>query len=469
MRYNRFRVIVEDKSNRRIIKQSDASLHGRVREDNIAENALNQYSEMLATGKLAERDYLVTLGSLLYERLFDKTDTPFSQAFKGQFDKVQREDQAVVLRLILEFEKDARSLAEMPWEYIYYPDDDEGRGFFLAAHSKLILARYVPLNEDTLEKLKTEKGPLRILVAVAKPDDLGPVKAEPVIETIEALKNAFPDLIETHLINQPTKRSLTEKIDDTNPHVLHFIGHGQLEPTSGGSIALLRERDQKESLRKNQKSYVWISDTDLADCFMNHQPRLNFLQVCEGARPASFSHQAFRGLALQLVYSGIPAVVALQYKVENEVANLFAKTFYQSLGKGKPVDAAVQDGRRELGIYLNEKENFSSRAFGSPVVFLQTPESIIIPVTQRELANTQDSLTASVTLECPRCREELPSNLKLNYCFHCGTAVMNCPKCNRLIDWNGDCTWCGYRTSLGNRVKSVPLQNSDPSDHVNLG
>ena len=134
-----------------------------------------------------------------------------------------------------------------------------------------------------------------------------------------------------------------------------------------GHLAFVKD-EKDETVR-------WISDVDLADAFMDFQPRLIFLHACEGA--SSDSYEGFKGLALQLVYSKIPAVVAMQYSVENKVAIQFAKTFYQCLGEGKPVDVAVQAGRLELGMYLGE-QNFSSRAFGSPVVYLQSAQGIII-------------------------------------------------------------------------------------------
>ena len=113
----------------------------------------------------------------------------------------------------------------------------------------------------------------------------------------------------------------------------------------------------------------------MADAFLDFQPRLIFLHTCEGDKEdkedaESESYDGFKKLALELVYSQVPAVVAMQYPVKNRVAIKFAETFYQCLGEGKRIDEAVQEGRLELGRYLDE-QNFSSRAFGSPMVYLQ--------------------------------------------------------------------------------------------------
>jgi hypothetical protein len=449
MRYEKFRVIVEDRYYRRIIKHTDASsrhrVGGDINQDEKAEAVISEYSEMLAEGKV-KRDNLETLGTHLYDLLFDSN---ISRTFKSEFDRAKREKSVVILRLILEFEPDARKLIEMPWEYIYYPNnrDGGGRGTFLATNSRLVLARYIPLNEEILKELEPDEKPLRILLVIAKPENLGPIKAEPVIAAIEGLAHTFPDSIRVEKLDQPTKRSLKAAVARYQPHALHFIGHGRYDKQrQGGSLALLKE---------DQKKADWIIDKDFADYFEVDKPRLIFLQTCEGARSNS-SYQALRGSALQLVYSGIPAVIAMQYKIENQVANLFAKKFYESLGNGKPIDASVQDGRLELAMFL-ENENFNSRAFGSPVIFLQNANSIIIADAQTELTHPR----TPVVQECPQCLDKLPPGFKINYCLHCGVALMPCPSCKRLIHRDGDCTKCGYQTPLSGRMKTLPPLSSD--------
>ena len=361
MEYKEFKILIEDTERIRATKPNGVTLKGAVEMDSLKARMLNIFHSWLSRGKIEKREELVVFGSYLYEVLFNGE---IGVAFKTTFDEIQQQKE-MSLRVILEFEQEARELATLPWEYLYSPDTDRERGFFIATRNKLILTRQVPLNV-AFEVLTPDEKPLRLLIAVSKPEDMGIVNAEPVVESIEKLKEGMPDSLRIERLNQPTKRSFMDKVRDFRPHVVHFIGHGAYD-TQEGRLAFVK--DEKD------KTVRWISDRDLADAFMDFQPRLIFLHACEGA--SSDSYEGFNGLALQLVYSKVPAVVAMQYPVKNMVAIQFAKTFYQCLGEGKPVDVAVQAGRLELGMYLGE-QNFSSRAFGSPVVYLQSAQGIII-------------------------------------------------------------------------------------------
>ncbi len=444
MEYKEFRVTVVDQNNIRATKPGGITTTGSVQMDDLKKSTINIFNNWLAKGKIENRKELVVLGSYLYGVLFSgKIDTEF----KDTFDKI-RQQPDTSLRMTLEFEQEARELATMPWEYIYFPDTPGDRGFFIATRGKLILTRHVPLNV-ALEDLQPREKPLRVLIVVSQHKDLGIVNAEPVIETIEELKNRLPDAIETDKLDQPTKRSFIYKVKNFQPHVLHFIGHGEYDK-QGGRLAFVQEEDQK--------SVAWIGDLDLADCFQDFQPRLIFLHACEGA--TSESYEGFSGLALQLVYSKVPAVVAMQYPIENKVAIKFAKKFYQCLGEGKPIDVAVQEGRQELGMYLDE-QNFSSRAFGSPVVYLQSEEGIII-------AEAESEVTPRPLLEQKvRCPNRSCPGLVLSTdrrCGKCGDRLTPCPKCGEVMSEDvGICVKCGHEVGASpDRMDKAATGTTEP-------
>ena len=450
MEYKEFRVIIEDEKRLRIIKPSGVSRTSDVPMDDLNKKTIEMFSKWLAKGLITERGDIAVLGSHLYNGLFNPD---ISKEFKEEFDKVQGQS-STVLRLVLEFELGAREFANMPWEFIYYPDTAMDRGFLLATRSRLILARHVPLN---IKEFEPDSGPLRILIVVSKPEQdtdgtpMDIVNANPVIETIEELKNRLPDSIETDKLLQPTKRSLADKLGEFQPHVLHFIGHGKYDK-DGGFLALVSEEDPK--------TVRWIVDMDLADYFMDLPIRLIFLHACEGAK--SESYEAFRGVALQLVYQKVPAVVAMQYKVSNKEANRFTKKFYESLSEGKPIDAAVQDGRLELGMYLEEL-HFSSRAFGSPVVYLQSADGIIIAEKKEEEVPPVESppLVTPYKVPCPYpdCPGYVITDSAL--CLKCRRDLMQCPQCGTVMAKDiGICHKCKYTVS---RVKPVLQELVEPS------
>jgi hypothetical protein len=448
--YKEFKVIVESRFKIEVIKSNGIHRTGDVRLSALEERTINIFNRWLANGKIENREELVVLGTSLYNILFDNT---ISKEFKEEYDKVIKEQPSPVLRVVLEFKPDARDLAKMPWEYIYYPDnpDGEGRGFFIATDSQLILARHVPLKVGVGDQ-KPGPKPLRVLIVASKPENraggepLGIVKSDEIIQTIKALKKLHPDAIEIKEMpdpdnpdqTQPSKRRLSETVQQFQPHVLHFIGHGEYEDDRG-HLLLVKDDDPKTASR--------IDDEAFADCFRNKEPRLIFLHACEGARTDSYA--AFRGVALQLAYSRVPAVVAMQYEIANSMATRFANKFYESLGKGKPIDVAVQDGRLELGMFTDEEQNFSNRAFGSPVVFLQNAAGIIIAEAQPEpiLPAPPPAPAIALAENCPYgdgCQGKIFSDA--TRCVRCTRKVMLCPNGHIMAKQAGlCCPKCDYR------------------------
>jgi hypothetical protein len=254
-----------------------------------------------------------------------------------------------------------------------------------------------------------------------------------IVKTIEQLTS-----IETHVLRQPTKDSLKKSVNEYTPHVLHFIGHGQYDEK--GKLTFVNASGMA----------VLVDDEELADCFMNYKPQLVLLQACEGAR--SESYRAFKGVALQLLYAGITGVIAMQYEIENQVAATFSRRFYMSLGEGKPIDAAVQDGRIEIGTHGTEDKpkNFSNRDFGSPVVYLQkSKKDLILIDTQSEREPTGNLPPVSPPpskMNCPY------SDCATGYVIP-GTRVCSCqnrrplkqcPVCTHVIRGGQEepCDWC---------------------------
>jgi hypothetical protein len=427
MKYKEFRVVILNEEDIRAILPSRTTRKGKINLDRLTKNVITVFDSMVARGKIDDREELKTFGTLLYAVLFkDDIDTEFKKAY----DEVLTQ-QDTFLRLILEFEDKAQELAILPWEFLYYPDTDKEKGFQIATRNKLILTRYVPLSV-AFPTIKPVEMPLRILASVSKPTDLGIVLADPVIEAIGKLKEQSPGAIEVVRLDNPDRRSFHQKIKEFKPHVLHFIGHGGWdEGQRAGKLALV-SKDQAAD---------WISDRDFSDYFVDYQPRLLFLHACEGA--ATDSYGGFRGVALQMVYSGIPAVIAMQYPITNKAAIQFAQKFYECLGQGKPVDVAVQEGRLELGMYL-EDSNFSSRDFGSPVAFLQSGDAIILASREEPGSPGGAAVADKVTCPNPTCANNVRPQDR--FCSKCGHELGKCPRCEKIMDETvGICSVCGYR------------------------
>lgn len=356
--------------------------------DRLTRQTIEVLTRWFADGSIRQRDEVKLIGSYLYRVLFsDKIEEEFLEAFRADGNT------ANPLRVVLSFENKARELATWPWEYLYLPDDlHRGTtGTFLASDTKLTLSRNVPkLVADTPASDDEE---LRILVVVSEPDNANAVDTNEVLSKLSEFEKEAPDKIKLKTLPEicpdclgesrsfarscdtcdgngiygvPTFRQF-DKAMKWRPHIVHFIGHGKFE-NKVGSLGFIDEGEQH--------LVDWTEETDVADCFGDWKPNLVFLQACKGAH--ADTTDVLSGVALRLAYNGIPAVIAMQFKTGNQVAQSFATKFYDTV-RERPIDEAVQHGRVEIRRFLS----FGDITFGCPVVYLHNfadvPEQRFLP------------------------------------------------------------------------------------------
>jgi hypothetical protein len=170
------------------------------------------------------------------------------------------------------------------------------------------------------------------------------------------------------------------------------------------------------------------------------------LQACETAQ-LPHSYQAISGVAQQLAYMNIPAVVAMQYEIENQIANTFARAFYDALANSKFIDEAVQVGRQMVASVERTTSNVTY-AFALPVLYLRQTGGLLAPAP----SISAPSLSASApvlggiqpsALMCPYC-QTATRNSAAKICGKCG-AELHCPKCDAGVpDKLNFCEGCGY-------------------------
>jgi len=300
--YQEFRVEVRNLSKVKVTRPGGTTLEGNVRWDRLTKDLLEVFDRQLAEGRINYRQELTVIGSHLYRTLFSDR---VAQAFEDDFAYVRKKKnfEEIVMRLKLEFHPDADELAKLPWEYLYAVESDGSKGRFIAAEEQLVLTRFVPLDRNYPDDPDDRR--LRILAAVsapvreltpdsspAEPDyqDLGPIKADPVISQLTSLEKEQPDRFQVKKLDSPTQRALADCVGEFKPHVLHFIGHGKYGVRHDeGYLAMIQEDDRETA--------CWVDDESFADCFREWPPPLVFLQACEGARTESYN--IFRGMALR--------------------------------------------------------------------------------------------------------------------------------------------------------------------------
>lgn len=302
--------------------------------------------------KLDDRADFEALGSLLHAVLLDNRVGELLRARMRELPKGDR------MRIELQFDF-AAEFAGYPWEFLFAPPST-----FFATDRQLVLSRYMALPISS-EELRVEESHLRLMFIVARPRRLGPVVSDGVVESARELESSYDVVVEE--FENPTIDVLEDLVEEHEPHILHYIGHGQVDPGSAQSAVALTEPDGEDP--------QWIDERSFSDVFKYWQPRLVVLQSCEvGAVDWSTN---FAGLAPRLLKSRIPAVIAMQYPVYNKPATTFGRALYGALAAGEPVDGAVQDAR--LRVARSKRSFYADRDFGAPVLYMRSPDGLILP------------------------------------------------------------------------------------------
>jgi CHASE2 domain-containing sensor protein len=304
-----------------------------------------------ASGEL-DAEFLRHFGGLLWDGLFSGD---IRDLYRSCLGEVQRDDSTGVrIRLCI----DALEAAVLPWELLY----DRSRDAFLATSTETPLTRYISLQEP-IRNLQTVP-PIRVLVAIPEASGLD-VQAER--ETItRALRDLGDAVAPTILEGRVTRSKIRQALVSNQYHVFHFIGHGVFEEEEG---LLIINSDDGES------EHDRIAGRAFGAFFQDYPSmKLVVLNACQGAQVSATRPLA--GVAPQLVRRGVPAVVAMQYPIEDRAAVLFAREFYRKLCTGSDrgrVDAAVSHARNAL-----DADHPGTLAFATPVLYMRSSPAGVI-------------------------------------------------------------------------------------------
>lgn len=259
------------------------------------------------------------------------------------------------LRLHLPAGRDGfASLVSLPWEVLYWAERGQFPGL-LRSISLVRLHEIARCPHDAPVEL-----PLRVL-AVASGAGNPPLNVEEEYRSLEAACAGIAH-VEITRLPKATPHALRQALHERDFHVLHFMGHGAYNRTTGAGVLVFEKEDGSPNLLPAS------SFADLVHDFPSL--RLVLLTACDSARmPSEDGLDAFASVASALLRAGLPAVVAMQYRISGEAADLFSEAFYRRLVAGDPVDAATAEGR--MAIHL---EDAGSVEWATPVLFLRTPD-----------------------------------------------------------------------------------------------
>ena len=294
-----------------------------------------------------------TFGSALFNAVFS---ADVRACLRSSVDEAKRENAGIRVRLRLA----DPALADLPWEFLYVQSVNR----FLALSVQTPLVRYMDLPE-VLQPIGVSP-PIRVLVMISSPTDYPALDVE---AEWRRLNDALGDLIKAGTLSlermaDATLSALQRRLRRARYHIFHFIGHGEFDQTMQEGVLLL-EREQQRGHR--------VGSQYLGMLLHDHESlRVAVLNACEGARTSK--QDPFAGSAQTLVQQGIPAVIAMQFEIADDVAGTFAHEFYGALSDGYPIDAAVTEARKAIFAMGCEVE------WATPVLYLRAPDGRIFDI-----------------------------------------------------------------------------------------
>lgn len=270
------------------------------------------------------------------------------------WDRAARIGRGLRLRLSI----DPPEIASFPWELLRDPVRDH---CFAMAISTL-LVRYLDQTGHFGGLVDAQaRLPINLLLVAPTTSALNQdAECSAIMEATSPLEGA----LKIWLADGPvTRAGLADRLLAGRYDILHFSGHGGFADGQG-HIALSDARGNPD----------WVDGQTLSWLVGNHTSLK--LVVLNGCRTGLVSDGlAFRGLAPQLVRRGIPAVVAMQYPLSDEIAGTFARDFYRQLCTGEnvgQVDLAVTHARNMLGVLYP-----GDRGWAAPVLYTHALEGTI--------------------------------------------------------------------------------------------
>jgi hypothetical protein len=308
------------------------------------------------------------LGEHLYTWFFQ--DDVVSRHFSALLEKGRN------LRLLWDME--APELMSLPLECLYIPPPVRT---FPALTRRYSFVRY--FSQARSAPRHGLVPPIRLLAVLPQPTDTAPLNAEGEEEVLYRSLSAAVESghIQIRVLKRgfATRENLQESLRSFQPHLLHYVGHGVLEPGSREVSLVIEKKDGTGFL---------LPSSDLPTLLRDAPLRLAVLNACDtGTAP---NNDAITGLAGALIGSGIPATIGTLRAVADEAALMFTREFYRSFIDGYPIEAAIIEARKALSV---EKWDWSLYSLFTSLTDLSSLRLIT------EISRQERRSTASDTLK----------------------------------------------------------------------
>lgn len=259
-------------------------------------------------------------------------------AFSAAFSQARTSAQTmrVPLRVRLAIGPSAPELHGIYWETLRDPQD----GSLLSTNENLPFSRYLSSADWRPVRLRSREE-LRVLAMVANPSNLGEYDLA-VVDRKSELERVRKGLGEIAVCALPedgsaghaTLNALIDEIREKPYDIFYLVCHGTVAKEEPW---LWLEDDDGKASR--------TSGTELVNRLKGLEtlPRLVILASCESA--GSRTGAALAALGPRLAKAGVPAVIAMQEKVDIETAASFTAVLFRELQRDGQIDRAVAAAR----------------------------------------------------------------------------------------------------------------------------
>ncbi len=269
-------------------------------------------------------------GVTLFETLFK--DSTLRSAWSEARGRAQQR------RIRVRIDPQATELHALPWELL------QENQALIAAQADTPFSRYLPIALPWSGAV--EQRPIKVLVAIANPDDLKEKYDLPPADVAlerQALEDAFAkvdkkDLAVTFMEAPITLERIEEELRK-GYHIFHYLGHGAYNDKRQQAALYLQDADGHAKRALDDEIVSMVARQGV-------RPYLIFLAACQSA--VRSSADAFLGLGPKLVSVGVPAVIAMQDFVTVDTARKFSSMFYQRLVEHGQIDRAGNEARSSL-------------------------------------------------------------------------------------------------------------------------
>ncbi len=219
-----------------------------------------------------------------------------------------------------------QTCTEIPWELLQIDGD------FTSVKKQFCVTRATPNAKPPLQtKIQSS---LRFMGIVTNPTSLEKLRIEDEVRVIEeALRQQIDSQdIQVEWVKDPSRESIRQRVSEFQPHIIHFIGHGQFNVSTNES---------EFALSSESMSTDWYSAEQLKTLVQNSPLCLAFVNCCDSA-------YSYAGFVQSLMQSGIPYAIGMAAGVYDQTAIKFAREFYKDIVIHGNILKAMTHGRRSI-------------------------------------------------------------------------------------------------------------------------